>query len=177
MPNRSPLANGLVFAALIAVAVASRFAEIAPNFAAVAAAGLFAGFYFRSRAAAVAVPIVAMLLSDPFLGGYPWYQVIAVYGCLTLPVVFGRMMGGRVSAGRVVGSSLAASVVFFVVTNFAVWLSGFYGYGVADLAACYVAAVPFFKYTLAGDLLYSGAIFGVYEAVRMLGVMRRPALA
>lgn len=177
MPTRSMIVDALVFAGLVAVAAASRFAEIAPNFAAVAAAGLFAGFYFRSRVAAAAVPIAAMVLSDPFLGGYPWYQVIAVYGCLALPVAFGRMMGGRVSAGRVVGSSLAASVVFFVVTNFAVWLSGIYGYAAADLARCYAAALPFFKYTLAGDLLYSGAIFGVYGAVRTLGATRRAALA
>lgn len=177
MPNRSVLANVFVFTALVGVAFASRFTDIAPNFAAVAAAGLFAGFYFRSRVAAVAVPVVAMLLSDPFLGGYPWYQVIAVYGCLTLPVLFGRLMNGRATPLRIVGSSLAASVVFFVVTNFAVWAGGVYGYSAADLARCYIAAVPFFKYTLSGDLFFAAAIFGVHAAAQSIAVLRRPALA
>ncbi|MBL8745934.1 MAG: hypothetical protein JNK58_06210 [Phycisphaerae bacterium] len=177
MPTRSLVLDGVVFAALVAAAFVSRFAEVAPNFAAVAAAGLFAGFYFRSRAAAVGVPILAMVLSDPFLGGYPWYQVIAVYGCLALPVVFGRMMNGSASWGRVAGSSLAASIVFFVVTNFAVWAGGVYGYGPGDLARCYVAAAPFFKYTVSGDLFYAGLFFGVHALVGLGRAARVPAAA
>jgi hypothetical protein len=177
MLNRPAIANVLVFFALVALAAGSRFAEIAPNFAAVGAAGLFAGFYFRSRVAAVGVPVVAMLVSDMFLGSYPWYQVIAVYGCLTLPVLLGRWMQRSHSVARVVGSSLAMSVVFFVVTNFSVWLSGFYGYGLVNLAECYVAALPFFKYTLAGDLVYAGVIFGAYEAARALTPRARCAIA
>lgn len=177
MPYRPAVANTLVFIALVALAAGSRFAEIAPNFAAVAAAGLFAGFYFRSRAAAIAVPIVAMLVSDVFLGSYPWYQVIAVYGCLTLPVLLGRWMRGSNSALRIAGSSLAMSVVFFIVTNFSVWLGGFYGHSLMNLVECYIAALPFFKYTLAGDLLYAGAIFGAYEVVRTFSPGPRCAIA
>jgi hypothetical protein len=177
MPNRPAVANTLVFIALVALAAGSRFAEIAPNFAAVAAAGLFAGFYFRSRVAAIAVPVVAMLISDMFLGSYPWYQVIAVYACLTLPVLLGRWMHGSYSAARIAGSSLAMSVVFFIVTNFSVWLSGFYGYSLMNLVECYIAAFPFFKYTLAGDLVYAGAIFGAYEAARSVSPGPRRAIA
>jgi hypothetical protein len=62
---------------------------------------------------------------------------------------------------RVGGAAVASSVLFFLITNFGTWtLSGMYPMTASGLAACYVAAIPFFQNTIAGDLFYSGLLFG-----------------
>jgi len=75
----------------------------------------------------------------------------------------------------VAAGSFASAVLFFVVTNFATWLSARAGVGDActqSLTACYVAGIPFFKGTLAGTLFWSAALFGGFELMRK----RWPAL-
>jgi hypothetical protein len=60
-----------------------------------------------------------------------------------------------------VAASLAASVLFFVVTNFAVWAMGsMYPKSAGGLLACYVAAIPFFGNTLLGDAFFTAVLFG-----------------
>jgi hypothetical protein len=174
--KRSVVINGVLFGVLVALAAGSRFLEIAPNFAAVAAAGLFAGAFFRSRILAGAVPIGALVVSDLFLPSYPWYQMAAVYGSMALSVVLGAWVGDSRRTWRIAGAAAAGSVVFFVVTNFAVWAGGMYGWTWSGLARCYLAAVPFFKYTLAGDLFYSAMLFGAAGAVKRAAGWRAPSV-
>ena len=109
-------------ALLVALAVASRMGQVVcswlpPNFHAVAGTALFAGFLFRGRPVALVVPLAAMWLSDQILGGYDRLVMAAVYGSLAAPVLFGYWLDRRVSTGRVVGASLTASTLFFLVTN------------------------------------------------------------
>lgn len=153
-----------LFAGLVALAAASRFLDIAPNFAAVAGVALFAGFIFRSRLLAVMVPVAAMLISDAILGGYPLAVMVSVYLCMMLPILFKPVLGAQPGVVRIAGSSLACSAIFFVVTNFAVWGTGGLGYArtLAGLLECYTNALPFFRYTLLGDLVFSSALFGAW---------------
>lgn len=148
---------------LVGIAALSRFAEVAPNFAAVSASALFAGFVFRSRLVAAAVPIAAMVLSDLFIGFYHPVVMAAVYGAMVLPVFLGRMCGVWPGAARIGALAATASGLFFLISNFGVWLTGVYGWTGAGLAACYAAAVPFFKYTLAGDLFFAAMLFGAHR--------------
>ena len=69
---------------------------------------------------------------------------------------------------RTVAATLAGSVLFFIVTNFGVWVSSqvTYPHTLTGLIECYAAAVPFFRNTLAGDLFYVGAMFGLFEFVK-----------
>jgi hypothetical protein len=70
---------------------------------------------------------------------------------------------------RIAGAALASSVVFFVVTNFGVWVFGSrYPKTAAGLLACYVAAIPFFQNTLAGDALYTAVLFGGFAVAEKL---------
>jgi len=70
--------------------------------------------------------------------------------------------------GNIFFASVTASVVFFVLTNFGVWLSSpFYAKTGAGLAACYTAAIPFFHQTLLSDLFFVGLLFGLYHLVKM----------
>jgi hypothetical protein len=64
-------------------------------------------------------------------------------------------------------ASLLSSVLFFVVTNFAVWLgSGMYTADIKGFVECYVMAIPYFGNTLAGDLFYCTVLFGSYVLLK-----------
>jgi hypothetical protein len=150
-----------VFGILVTLAVATRLMLIAPNFHAVTAAALFAGFYFRSRTAAACVPLVAMSISDKFLGGYSTLVMASVYGSLLVPIVWRGLLRDRLSAGRVAAGAVVSTCAFFVLTNAAVWYA-WYPHTVEALARCYAVALPFFFNALCGDLLFSGLVFGSY---------------
>lgn len=176
-PTAETLRTLCLFVFLVALATISRFLDIAPNFAAVAGVALFAGFVFRSRLLAVLVPVAAMLISDTVLGGYQPLVMVSVYLCLMIPVLFKSILGDRPDAIRIVGSALACSVLFFLVTNFAAWGAGGLGYALTlgGLFECYAAALPFFRYTLAGDLAFAALLFGAHAL--MTRTAARPALA
>lgn len=177
----------LVFAALVAAGAGLRlvFRDI-PNFAPVVALALFAGYYFRSAVVAICVPLAVMAISDWFLGGYGWTMMALVYGMLAFPVLlrgwlrrtfrFDRpgIVGSFTPAAGLIGCSLLSSVLFFVVTNFGVWLwFGAYEPSFAGLVHCYAAAIPFFRHTLAGDLAFSVVLFGSYAAAHAYGMSRQ----
>jgi len=167
----------LVLAALIFVAALSRLLPHPPNFSPVEAIALFGGAYFASRAWALAVPLLAMLASDLVLvsimgGSYATYlggvSFWTVYACIALSTVLGFGLRGKASAARVLGYSLAGSVLFFAVTNFGAWLGspGFYPRNAAGLAAAYVAGIPFFKWTVVGTMAYAAFLFGGFALLR-----------
>ncbi|MDB6164547.1 MAG: hypothetical protein JWL98_1979 [Xanthomonadaceae bacterium] len=172
----------LVLAGLIFMAALTRLLPHPPNFSPVEAIALFGGAYFASRQWAVVVPLLAMLVSDIALGalhggGYASYlggvSFWSVYGCIALSVVLGLRLRGKVTGARVLGYSVAGSVLFFAVTNFTAWLSDpVYAKNTAGLAAAYVAGIPFFRWTLLGTMFYSALLFGGFSLLRR----RVPAL-
>jgi hypothetical protein len=146
---------------LVVLCVVMRLVPHVSNFSPVAAAALFAGMTLKTRWLAIAVPLAAMLVSDAFLGGYGWQMMAAVYGALALPAVIGLFARNQRIAYVAIGGALASSLIFYAITNFAVWaLSTLYTPDVKGLLECYVAALPFLKYTIAGDLFWSVALFG-----------------
>jgi uncharacterized protein DUF6580 len=146
---------------LVVLCIVMRLVPHVSNFSPVAAAALFAGMTLSRRSLAVAVPLAAMLVSDAILGGYGWQMMAAVYGALALPAVIGMVARKARVAYVAVGGALASSLIFYAITNFAVWaLSTLYTPDFKGLLECYVAALPFLKYTVAGDLFWSVALFG-----------------
>lgn len=146
-----------------------------PNFAPVAALALFAGYFFRSALLALCVPLAVMGISDWFVGGYHGGIMATVYVTLAFPVLLRPWLRrtfaleGRRAAQRLaplaglVTCGLLSSLLFFAVTNFAVWAAGgMYPQTWSGLVHCYAAAVPFFRYTLAGDLFFATVLFGAY---------------
>ena len=146
---------------LIGFDVAARLLWHVPGVSPVAASALFAGIVLHRRAFALLVPLAAMLASDVVLGFYDWRVMAVVYGALTLPALLG-MFARRYRLSRaVLPSVLACSLMFFVTTNFAVWLwSGMYSPDMAGLIQCYAMGLPFLKYTIAGDLFWAAVLFG-----------------
>jgi hypothetical protein len=82
-------------------------------------------------------------------------------------VMMGWFLTEKKSVARIGGLSLAASSVFFLISNFGVWImDGMYAPTFKGLVECYVAAIPFFGYQVAGDLFFSAVMFGGYELVK-----------
>jgi hypothetical protein len=144
---------------LVALAALARLLPHPPNFTPVGALALFGAATFRDRRVALLAPLAAMLLSDAVLGFHSGMPV--VYSAFVGVVGIGLLLRGRRTPLRLAGAALAASVLFFVVTNFAVWATGsMYPKTAGGLIACYVAALPFFGSTLAGDAFFTAALFG-----------------
>jgi hypothetical protein len=121
------------------------------------------------------LPLAVMIATDPIVGhaggasgGYTWTSPV-IYGCFLINVWIGRRMLRSVTPIRVGGAAFICSLQFFVLTVFASWAIGvarhspFAAPGFAGLMSNYLAALPFWGRTLAGDLLFSGALFGMYE--------------
>lgn len=160
------------FLLLVLIGAGSRLLGLPPNFAAVGAVALFAGWFFRNRLLAAAAPISAMVLSDLVIGAYDWRLMLAVYATLTLPVALGRLLSriapDRAPAFPVLATAAIGSLLFFTLSNFAVWAfsaDAAYPKTGAGLAACFANALPFLRYTLAGDLLFSSALFAAHAAL------------
>jgi hypothetical protein len=149
----------IMLATMILAAAASRLIPHPPNFTPIAAIALFGGAQFAFKRAAFLVPLTAMFLGDLVLGLHA--RIPVIYGCFALIVCLGFWLREQRSAGRIIVAALAGSVLFFVITNFAFWAStSLYPKTVAGLAECYVAAIPFFRNTLAGDLFFTTVLFG-----------------
>ena len=89
-------------------------------------------------------------------------------------VGLGLLIRHRCSALRIGAVALTGSVLFFVVTNFGVWLTdSLYPKTAEGLIACYVAAVPFFGNTLAGNAIYTSVLFGGFALAQRREVTLR----
>jgi hypothetical protein len=78
------------------------------------------------------------------------------------------------SVWRIASGTLLGSVLFFLITNFAVWVfTPLYERTSAGLVQCFYMALPFFRNTLAGDIFYVAGFVGLYEAMYYLLISRR----
>jgi hypothetical protein len=162
----------LVLASMILAAAASRLIPHPPNMTSLTAVALFGGAYFSDRRLAFLVPLSALFFSDLILGFYHHMEV--VYLSFALIVAIGLWLQKRRTVLPIAGAALVSSVLFFVLTNFGVWaFDAFYPKTLEGLIACYVAAIPFFRNTLIGDLLYTAVLFGGFAMFeRLLPALR-----
>lgn len=165
-----------VLACMIFAAAGTRLVPHPPNLASITAVALFGGAYLSNRRLAFFIPLAALLLSDLVLGFYGGMWV--VYGTFSLVVCVGLVLRKRRTPLAIAGAALVSSILFFVITNFAVWARGsLYPTTIQGLLACYVAAIPFFQNTLLGDALYSTVLFGGFALFeRWWPALREPRL-
>jgi hypothetical protein len=149
---------------LILVGVLSRLLPHPPNVTAVVGVSLLAAYAIRHPWNAALVPISVMVISDVALG---WHSsALFTYAGMLAATVIGRALLGQLSIVRVGGAALLSSLAFFIISNFGVWVGGYYGYSLDGLVACYVAAIPFFGYSLIGDLGSTAILFGLFVLAR-----------
>jgi hypothetical protein len=160
--TRGKLMAANVVVLVVAAALARLMPHLPANFSPVGAMGLFAGGMLPWPLA-LAVSLGGLLLSDLVVGVYSPALMLFVYAGMAANVVLGKtFLKFRPRAVEVAGASVAGAVLFFVVSNFGYWVvSGLYPPTFAGLAACYIAAVPFFGNTLLGQLVFGGLLFGL----------------
>jgi hypothetical protein len=167
---------------VICIVVITRLIPHYPNFTALGAAALFGGAYLK-RSYAVMVPVLALFISDLILNnliyakllpgfkeGFTLFstQSLWSYGAFILIALLAGKLIRKGKMLAIAGSSFLASVVFFLISNFSVWLgSVIYPPTLTGLLSAYAAGVPFFWNTLAGDLFFVAVLFGGFEAVKV----------
>ena len=157
---------------LIGLGIVSRLVPHPWNATPVMAIALFAGAHLPKRWA-ILLPLAIVAASDLLIG---WHNTVPfTWGAFALTGLLGWWVRQRPSPTRIIGGALAGSCLFFLMTNFGVWVLGeLYPRTVAGLWQCYVAAVPFFRGTLLGDLVYTVAIFGGYALATSPSLARGP---
>jgi len=147
----------IVILLFIVAAAVLRLIPHFPNVTPVTAMALFSGVYFTNKNYAFMIPLLAMFVSDIFLG----FSIITlfVYGAFILVSYI-----GFVSKKIKITTILLSSISFFIITNFGVWLLG-YPKTLNGLLECYTLAIPFFRNSLIGDFLFSGLMYYGFEYI------------
>jgi hypothetical protein len=153
----------LVVAGIILFAAVMRLIPHYPNFTPVAAIALFGGAHLGRKWLSFFIPLAALFISDMILGFHGF--MLPVYVSFAIVVLLGTRIG-KIGIPAVAGASVASSALFFIITNFAVWVgSPFYSQTFAGLMQSYTMAIPFFHTSLLGDLFYSAVFFGGFYFV------------
>ena len=176
-----------IIAIMVLVAAMSRLLPHPPNFTAVGATALFGAAYFSKRYLAFLIPFLALWISDlvlnnvvygAFYEGFTMFSSYMIwnYVAFGLIIVLGSAVLKKVKPMNLLGASVGASGIFFLLTNFGVWWASagtIYPDTFLGLMAAYAAGLPYFLNTLVGDLFYVGVLFGAFELVKQ----RYPNLA
>lgn len=161
----------LIAAFILMTGILFRLVPHEPNFTPVLALALFGGMYLR-RPWSVLVPVMMVAVTDFFLG---WHATVPwTWGSLLLIAVAASNLRRANSMLAIAGGSIAAAVVFFLVTNFGVWIV-YYPKTMEGLTRCYTLALPFFRNTLISTLLYTTVFVALYELSERL--LLRPVRA
>src|ERR1700682_2248114 len=163
----------LLALALILLAAALRIAPHPWNFTPIGAMALFSGAVLRDRRLAFFFPLLVLFLGDIFIGFHKLIPI--VYASFLVNVAIGLWVRDHRTIARITLATLLGAIQFFIVTNFAVWqfLKGF-PHTASGLAACYIAGIPFFWNTLAGDAFYATLLFGGFALAERLFPSLRP---
>ena len=144
----------VLFFYLMALIALGRIIPHPPNFTPVIAMAVFMPYLTRNLSTAMLLPLTAMFVSDLYIGFHS--MMFWVYGSILLTTTLSHYtMSIKKTFVHLGANALVSSTLFFVITNFAVWMSGnMYPMTMEGLMLCYTMAIPFFGNTLAGTLLY-----------------------
>lgn len=165
--ENSSLTRLIAVVSIILLAVVARLVPHPPNFAPIGGLALFSGSHFKKKIALL-IPLAAMLISDVFLGFHN--TMIYVYASFFLAVLIGRLIKNNRWRSLAL-ASLTSSVLFFLITNFGVWLSySMYPKTLAGLFQSYLMGLPFFRNTILSDFFYTFSFFYGYQFLSNLSL-------
>lgn len=147
---------------LIILGIMMRLVPHAANMAPIAAISLFAGAYLNKKIVPW-VPLAIMVVTDLIIGMHD--TVLYVWGAFVVVGFIGMWLKERRSAGNILGATVASALIFFVITNFGVWVA-WYPHTFQGFVDCYIKAVPFLRNTLVSNILFGAVLFGGYELLR-----------
>lgn len=150
----------------VVLAALSRLLPHLPNFTPIAAIALMGGALYGDKRLAFVIPFLAMLLSDIIIGFHS--TMWGVYLSFAFIVFIGFTLRNNLKVHSLAIASLTSSILFFIITNFAVWLgSTYYSQDITGLIYCYEMALPFFSNTIIGDAFYTTVLFGVFYLLHL----------
>ncbi len=147
----------------VIIGVLARLIPHPVNFAPILAIALFGGTYLNKKTA-LGLPLLALIISDLFIGTYSPILMLFVYASTLTSGLLGLWLRNHKNLANVAGTSLLSGVIFYLLSNFGVWMmpSG-YPHNWAGMVECYAMALPFLKNTVASNLIYTAVFFGAYE--------------
>lgn len=164
--NHQKYDHWILIGLLLIFGFVMRLLPHAANVAPIGAIALFAGIYLPPRWALL-LPVGVMLASDLIVGLYSLPIMITVYASFVCMGLIGLWVRKHKTPLTLLGGTVVGSILFFLLTNAAVWAFGtMYPHTVAGLLQSYMAGLPFLRNTLIGDLMYVGLLIGGYELVR-----------
>ena len=161
---------------LILLASFSRFIPHYPNFTPIIAISLFGGKYFENRTLAFFLPVFILWFGDLVINNFilDYYKAFTFfypgfywqYLSIFLISFIGRNYINKISTSKLLGISISSSLVFFVISNFGVFVtSSIYSKDLNGLLLCYTAAIPFFWGTISSSIIYTFSLFGIYKFI------------
>lgn len=169
--TRLSLILGILFAVVaVPLRLLSGFGRWSYNMQPVGGLGVYSGARVSGWLAYV-LPLSVMVITDLVLWAslgelYSPLHIsrAAVYACFMLFVLLGRWLVINNNPLRMGAASLTGSIVFYLITNFAAWVeySHLYSRDITGLWQSYVAAWPFFQWSLISDLFFTGVLFGIH---------------
>ena len=149
---------------LIAIGFLMRIIPHAPNMAPVAAIAIFAGAYLNKKIVPW-VPLAIMIASDLVIGLHG--VVMYTWGAFIIIGFMGMRLREKRSPTAIFTTTVFGALVFFLITNFGVWLA-WYPHTASGIVSCYVNALPFLRNTMLSNILFAFVLFGCYELARKL---------
>lgn len=183
--------NKILFLVITTIIIFSIIARIfiphAANFAPMGALALFAVAFYKRNYFALVIPAAAWWLSDLYLNNFVYkfndgftlftwdqfFSILALGGIVGL----GTLLFKKLNIATITIGSLSASLIFFLISNFGVWIQGIlYPRTIAGLADCFAMALPFYKTTFASDLIFSGIFFGAMYLISRISSVPKTVL-
>ena len=142
--------RNIVIISLIFLAVITRLLPHPPNFTPITGIALFAVNRFSDKKLAFSLPLLCMIVTDFFIG---FHSIVPFVYLSIIGISCVGYFSKKVSNSTILKSSL----LFFVISNFGVWLVG-YPNSIAGFLSCYTVALPFFVNTILGDFFFYYAL-------------------
>lgn len=149
---------------LIVFAILTRLIPHPPNFAPVTAIALFSAINFNNNLLKFFIPLISLIVFDIIVG----FSLINIFVYLSFIVIV--LVGNHFKKIKLI-SILISSVIFFIISNFGVWIVG-YPKTVNGIIICYTAAIPFFINTILGDLFYSFLLKYTFNVSLKLNIIK-----
>tara|TARA_A100001015_G_scaffold321655_1_gene453759 strand:- start:815 stop:1300 length:486 start_codon:yes stop_codon:yes gene_type:complete len=146
----------IAFGILIALS-ASRFFPHPPNFTSLLALSFYIPLAFGTRF--IPAVIIALFITDLLIGLHS--TMFFTYGSIVVIGILSKYFTNSLLT-RLFGA-LTGAVIFFVISNFGVWVLGGYGYTISGFVKCYTMALPFFGYSIISTLFFSVIIETIYK--------------
>ena len=167
----------ILITAIVVFGIIARLLPHFPNFAPMGAIALFAVAFYKRKSLALIIPVTAWWLSDLFLNNtryatseeFSWFTMDQFFSIIALIiiVVLGGFLLKKLSVSKIILGSTGASLVFFIISNFGVWMNGMlYPKTLQGLIECYAMAIPFYHATFLSDMIYTSMFFGAMYVFR-----------